>query len=86
MRRRNTLKNKNKNRNRNKNKSIKGGKIHKNHKSHKSHRSRKIHKSHNKTKKVSQSFVKLNCSPENHNKALNSFTCYSDCATCDSDS
>ena len=23
-------------------------------------------------------FVKLNCSPENHNKALNSFTCYSD--------
>jgi hypothetical protein len=23
-------------------------------------------------------FIKLNCSPENHNKALNSFTCYSD--------
>lgn len=56
-----------KNRNKNKNNSIKGGKRHKRHK---------------KTKKASQShsssFVKLNCSPENHNKALNSFTCYSD--------
>jgi hypothetical protein len=75
MRRRNTLKNKNKNRNRNK--SIKGGKSH--NKSYKRHKSHKNHKSHKKTKKVSsQSFVKLNCSPENHNKALNSFTCYSD--------
>jgi len=53
--------------NRNKNKSIKGGKRHKRHK-----KTKKVYRSH------SPSFVKLNCSPENHNKALNSFTCYSD--------
>lgn len=32
-------------------------------------------RSNNKTQKK---FIKLSCSPENHNKALNSFTCYSD--------
>jgi hypothetical protein len=73
MRRRKTLKNRNNNKSRNQNKSVKGGKIHKNRKSHKRHKS---HRSHKKTLK--NSFVKLNCSPENHNKALNSFTCYSD--------
>ena len=66
MRKRKTLKKRNK--------SIKGGKSH-----NKSYKSRKGHK---KTRKVlnpqKKSFVKLNCSPENHNKALNSFTCYSD--------
>jgi hypothetical protein len=56
-----------KNRNKNKNNSMKGGKRHKRHK-----KTKKTSRSH------SSSFVKLNCSPENHNKALNSFTCYSD--------
>ena len=32
-------------------------------------------KSNNQTKKR---FIKLSCSPKNHNKSLNSFTCYSD--------
>lgn len=36
-------------------------------------------KKNNKNKSHSKKyFIKLNCSPENHNKALNSFTCYSD--------
>jgi hypothetical protein len=73
MRRRKTLKN------RNKNKDVKGGKRHKSHKSHnKSHN--KSHKGRNKSHKktLKNPFIKLNCSPENHNKALNSFTCYSD--------
>jgi len=76
MRRRKTLKNRNNNKSRYQNKSVKGGKIHKNRKSHKRHKSHRSHRSHKKTLK--NSFVKLNCSPENHNKALNSFTCYSD--------
>jgi hypothetical protein len=40
-------------------------------------KSKKSKKSKNKTSKNNK-FIKLNCSPENHNKALNSFTCYSD--------
>lgn len=66
---RKTQKNKHKSINENKNKNmnkIKGG-------AH-SNKSKK-NKLKNQTKK---NFIKLNCSPENHNKELNSFTCYSD--------
>jgi len=70
MRKKKTLKNKNK-------KSHKGYKNKKDKKSHKGYKNKK-EKNNKKTLKNSQSFVKLNCSPENHNKALNSFTCYSD--------
>jgi hypothetical protein len=66
MIKRKTLKNRNK-------KSIKGGKRHKRHKNKKTKR---ISQSHSQSQ--SKTFIKLNCSPENHNKALNSFTCYSD--------
>jgi hypothetical protein len=74
MRKRRTLKNRNRH---NKSYSKKrhnktGGKLNHSKKSH----SKKNHSK--KTHKNSKSFIKLNCSPENHNKALNSFTCYSD--------
>lgn len=41
---------------------------------HKSKSKSKKPKLNNQTKK---NFIKLSCSPENHNKSLNSFTCYS---------
>ena len=62
----NTNRNRSKSTNKNK---IKGGEY-----SHKS-KSKSIKKLNNQTKKR---FIKLSCSPENKNKVLNSFTCYSD--------
>jgi hypothetical protein len=53
-----------------KNKRKNGGNIHKSKTKSKSKKS-----SNNQSKK---NFIKLNCSPENKNKVLNSFTCYSD--------
>ena len=44
-------------------------------KTRKSTKTRKFRKS---TKKGVSKFIKLNCSPENKNNALNSYTCYSD--------
>jgi len=50
-----------------------GNKKYKTRKNHKIHDNKRKHKM-NKTNK----FVKLNCSPENKNANLNSYTCYSD--------
>jgi hypothetical protein len=79
MRKRKTLKNMKKGHTGGKShnkKSSKNGNYNKTH--NKGHKKTHNKKSRKKAHKSTTSFIKLNCSPENHNKALNSFTCYSD--------